>query len=141
MYSFQLSHALKQIVKIIILLFSWRNYYTWMWILHTTLLSFLLWCNYFQRPATGIFTWINDPMNRTTKHVPKKKKIHKQQNCLICFLFHIWLLVLEQGKHICNSNCRSITSTSKSLPLHNQDIAYSNSIETKQKKKSFCINQ
>ena len=114
----------------------YRNYYTWMWILHTTLLSLLLWCNYFQKPATGIFTWINDHMNLTTKHV--QKKIHKQKNCLICFLFHIRLLVLEQGKHICSSsNCSSPTSTPKSLPLHNQDIAYSDLLETKQKWKAF----
>ena len=136
MYSFQLSHVLKQIVKSIILLFSWRNYYTWMWILHTTLLSLLLWCNYFQRPATGIFTWINNHMNRTTKHV--QKKIHKQKNCSIIFLFHIWLLVLEQGKHICSSgNCSFLTSTPKSLPLHNHDIAYSDLLETKQKSKAI----
>ena len=104
--------------------------------LHTTLLSLLLWCNYFQRPATGIFTWINNHMNRTTKHV--QKKIHKQKKCSIFFLFHILLLVLEQGKHICSSgNCSFLTSTPKSLPLHNHDIAYSDLLETKQKSKAI----
>ena len=78
--------------------------------------------------------WSHESHHQTCPKKKKKKKFHKQQNCLICFLFHIWLLVLEQGKHICNSNCSSIRSTSKSLPLHNQDIAYSNSLETKQKK-------
>ena len=74
---------------------NWRNYYTWMWILHTTLLSLSLWCNYFQRPATGMFTWINYHMNRSTKHVQKKiSKSKKIAWSVSCFTIYDTIYIL-----------------------------------------------
>ena len=112
---------------------------TWMWILHTSFKPLIMMkllsktCNWY----IYLDKWSHESHHQTC---PKKKKIHKQKNCLICFLFHIWLLVLEQGKHICSSsNCSSLTSTPKSFPLHNQDIAYSNLLETKQKRKAVIL--